>query len=146
MSSLPQPQDQHLFETGFHRDDPAGTPGNGDVFQYGAGTLFSSNYFRLPSPTTGSYRYNVYAYYFPHTSSGNWRVSIRENGIINSTLLEKDLNGYNPVNKGRTSLALGQIQINSGVQGADIDITAINSGAGGGATLFLDAIVFVRVL
>ena len=123
-----------------------GTPGNGDVFQYGAGTLFSSSYFRLPSPSTGSYRYNVYAYYFPHTSSGNWRVSIRENGVINRTLLEKDLNGYSAVNKGRTVLPLGQIQLNAGVPGVDIDINAINAGAGGGATLFLDALVFVRVL
>lgn len=122
-----------------------GTVGNGDTFNYGTGNLFSSDYFRLPSPTSGAYRYNVYAYYFPHTSSGNWRVSIRENGIINTTLLEKDLNGYSSVNKGRTTLALGQIQINSGVEGVDVVMTAINSGAGGNATLFLDSLVFVRV-
>jgi fibronectin type 3 domain-containing protein len=123
-----------------------GTPGNGDAFRYGTGNLFSSDYFRLPSPTSGSYRYNVYAYYFPHTSSGNWRISIRENGIINTTLLEKDLNGYSAVNRGRTSLSLGQIQINAGVEGVDIDCNAINAGSGGGATLFLDALVFVRVM
>ncbi|MEW6713106.1 MAG: hypothetical protein AB1403_25020, partial [Candidatus Riflebacteria bacterium] len=85
------------------------------------------------------------AYYVPHTSSGNWRVSIRENGIINTTLLEKDLNGYSSVNKGRTTLALGQIQINSGVEGVDVVLTAINAGSGGNATLFLDSLVFVRV-
>jgi fibronectin type 3 domain-containing protein len=123
-----------------------GTPGNGDAFRYGTGNLFSSDYFRLPSPVSGAYRYNVYAYYFPHTSSGNWRISIRENGIINTTLLEKDLNGYSSVNKGRTTLPLGQIQVNSGVEGVDIDCTAINAGSGGGATLFLDALVFVRVM
>jgi fibronectin type 3 domain-containing protein len=123
-----------------------GTPGNGDLFRYGTGNLFSSDYYRLPSPTSGAFRYNVYAYYYPHTSSGNWRISIREDGIINTTLLEKDLNGYSPVNKGRTSLPLGQLQINSGVGGVDIDINAINAGSGGGATLFLDALVFVRVM
>jgi hypothetical protein len=123
-----------------------GTPGNGDAFRYGTGNLFSSDYFRLPSPVSGAYRYNVYAYYFPHTSSGNWRISIRENGIINTTLLEKDLNGYSSVNTGRTTLPLGQIQVNSGVEGVDIDCTAINAGSGGGATLFLDALVFVRVM
>jgi hypothetical protein len=61
-------------------------------------------------------------------------------------LLEKDLNGYSSVNKGRTTLPLGQIQVNSGVEGVDIDCTAINAGSGGGATLFLDALVFVRVM
>ncbi len=122
-----------------------GTIGNGDTFSYGTGNLFSSDYFRLPSPTSGAYRYNVYACYFPHTSSGNWRVSIRENGIINTTLLEKDLNGYSSVNKGRTTLALGQIQVNSGVAGVDVVLTAINAGSGGNATLFLDSLVFVRI-
>jgi fibronectin type 3 domain-containing protein len=123
-----------------------GTPGNGDRFRYGAGNLLSSDYFRLPVPTNGAYRYNVYAYYYPHTSSGNWRVSVREDGIINTTLLEKDLNGYSPVNRGRTSMALGQIQLDAGVRGVDIDCTAINAGSGGGATLFLDALIFVRVM
>ncbi|HMM61737.1 MAG TPA: hypothetical protein PKC25_16590, partial [Candidatus Rifleibacterium sp.] len=115
-------------------------------FRYGAGTLFSSDYFRLPAPSTGAYRYNVYAYYYPHTTSGNWRVSIRENGILSSTLLEKDISGYSSVNKGRTSLALGQIQINGGLAGIDIDLTAISAGAGGNATLFFDGLVFVRVM
>lgn len=123
-----------------------GAPGNGDRFSYGAGNLFSSDYFRLPSPTSGAFRYNVYAYYFPHTSSGNWRVTVKENGIVNTALLSKDVNGYSSVNKGRTVQPLGQIQINSGVEGVDIDIDAINAGSGGGATLFLDAIVFVRVM
>ncbi len=123
-----------------------GVPGTGDQFRYGAGTLFSSDYFRLPAPSTGAYRYNVYAYYYPHTTSGNWRVSIRENGILSSTLLEKDISGYSSVNKGRTSLALGQIQINGGLSGIDIDLTAISAGAGGNATLFFDGLVFVRVM
>ncbi len=122
-----------------------GTPGNGDQFAYGTGTFFSSSYFKLPAPTSGAYRYNVYAYYFPHTSSGNWRVTIRENGVLTTTLLQKDLNGYGAVNKGRTSLSLGQIQVNSGLAGVDIDIDAISAGSGGGATLFLDTLVFVRV-
>jgi hypothetical protein len=61
-------------------------------------------------------------------------------------LLEKDLNGYSPVNRGRTSMALGQIQLDAGVRGVDIDCTAINAGSGGGATLFLDALIFVRVM
>ena len=123
-----------------------GVPGTGDQFRYGAGTLFSSDYFRLPAPSTGAYRYNVYAYYYPHTTSGNWRVSIRENGILSSTLLEKDISGYSSVNKGRTSVALGQIQINGGLAGIDIDLTAISAGAGGNATLFFDGLVFVRVM
>lgn len=123
-----------------------GTPGNGDTFSYGTGNLFSSDYFRLPRPASGAYRYNVYAYYFPHTSSGNWRVSIRENGILSTALLEKDLNGYSSVNKGRTAIALGQIQINSNVEGIDVVLTAINAGSGGNATLFLDTLVFVRVM
>ncbi|HNS08143.1 MAG TPA: hypothetical protein PKN29_00520 [Candidatus Ozemobacteraceae bacterium] len=123
-----------------------GVPGSGDQYRYGAGTLFSSDYFRLPAPSSGAYRYNVYAYYFPHTTSGNWRVSIRENGILSSALLEKDISAYSSVNKGRTSLALGQIQVNAGLSGIDIDLTAISAGAGGNATLLLDALVFVRVM
>ncbi len=122
-----------------------GVPGSGDQYRYGAGTLFSSDYFRLPAPSSGAYRYNVYAYYFPHTTSGNWRVSIRENGL-SSTLLEKDIGAYSSINKGRTSLALGQIQINAGLSGIDIDLTAISAGAGGNATLLLDALIFVRVM
>ncbi|HQB83192.1 MAG TPA: hypothetical protein PLR50_06845, partial [Candidatus Rifleibacterium sp.] len=82
----------------------------------------------------------------PHTTSGNWRVSIRENGILSSALLEKDISGYSSVNKGRTSVALGQIQINGGLAGIDIDLTAISAGAGGNATLFFDGLVFVRVM
>ena len=123
-----------------------GVPGSGDQYRYGAGTLFSSDYFRLPAPSSGAYRYNVYAYYFPHTTSGNWRVSIRENGTLSSTLLEKDIGAYSSINKGRTSLALGQIQINAGLSGIDIDLTAISAGAGGNATLLLDALIFVRVM
>ncbi len=123
-----------------------GVPGTGDQFRYGAGTLFSSDYFRLPAPTTGAYRYNVYAYYYPHTTSGNWRVSIRENGTLSNTLLEKDISGYSSVNKKRTSLALGQIQVNGGLAGIDVDLTAVSAGAGGNATLFFDGLVFVRVM
>ncbi|NLF98389.1 MAG: hypothetical protein GX569_16775 [Candidatus Riflebacteria bacterium] len=123
-----------------------GVPGSGDQFRYGSGNLLSSDYFRLPAPSTGAYRYNVYAYYYPHPSSGNWRVSIREDGILSSTLLEKDLNGYNAIAKGRASMALGQIQINAGVRGIDIDMTAINAGSGGNAMVFFDCLVFVRVM
>jgi len=123
-----------------------GVPGSGDQFRYGSGNLLSSDYFRLPAPSTGAYRYNVYAYYYPHPSSGNWRVSIREDGILSSTLLEKDLNSYSAIARGRTSMALGQIQINSGVRGIDIDMTAINAGSGGNAMVFFDCLVFVRVM
>lgn len=122
-----------------------GAPGTGDVFRFGSGNLLSSSYYALPSPAAGAFRYNVYAYYFPHTTSGNWRVQIREDGLLTRTLLEKDLNGYSAVSRGRTVLPLGQIQINSGVRGIDIDINAVSAGAGGNATLFLDALVFVRV-
>ncbi|HPT47997.1 MAG TPA: hypothetical protein PLM07_19115, partial [Candidatus Rifleibacterium sp.] len=122
-----------------------GVPGSGDQFRYGSGNLFSSDYFRLPAPTTGAYRYNVLAYYYPHTSSGNWRVSIRENGILNATLLEKDISGYSSINKTRTVVSLGQIQVNGGLSGIDIDLTAISAGSGGSATLFFDGLVFVRV-
>ena len=123
-----------------------GTPGNGDAFQYGTGDSNAVNYFALPSPTSGAYRYNVYAYYFPHTSSGNWRIQIRENGIgFNNYLLAKDLNGYSAINKGRTAVGLGQIQINAGMRGVDVECFAVNAGAGGAATLFLDSLVFVRV-
>lgn len=124
-----------------------GVPGSGDQFRYGSGTLFSSDYFRLPAPqSTGAYRYNVYAYYYPHTTSGNWRVSIRENGVSSSTLLEKDISGYSSINKTRTAISLGQIQINAGLSGIDIDLTAISAGTGGSATLFFDGLVFVRVM
>lgn len=118
-----------------------GAPGTGDVFRFGSGNLLSSSYYALRSPAA----YNVYAYYFPHTSSGNWRVQIREDGLLTRTLLEKDLSGYSAVNRGRTVLPLGQISINSGVRGVDVDIHAISAGGGGNATLFLDALVFVRV-
>ena len=123
-----------------------GVPGTGDQFRYGAGTLFSSDYFRLPTPSSGAYRYNVYAYYYPHQTSGNWRVSIRENGTLGSALLEKDISAYSSINKGRTSVPLGQIQIRSGLSGIDIDMTAISAGSGGNATLFFDGLVFVRVM
>ena len=122
-----------------------GVPGSGDQFRYGSGNLSSSDYFRLPAPTSGAYRYNVLAYYYPHTSSGNWRVSIRENGVLSSTLLEKDISGYSSINKTRTVISLGQIQINGGLSGIDIDLTAISAGSGGSATLFFDGLVFVRV-
>lgn len=124
--------------------DTVGTPGNGDAYEFGVGGLFSNEYLNLPTPTAGSFRYNVYAYYYPHTSGGNWRVSIRENGILSSTLLEKDISGYGSINRGRTRMTLGQIILNSGVAGVDIEMTAINAGAGGSANLFLDGLVFVR--
>lgn len=124
--------------------DTVGPPGTGDAYEFGVGGLFSNEYYDLPTPAAGSYRFNVYAYYYPHTTGGNWRVQIRENGILASTLLEKDISGYNPTNRGRTVMTLGQIIINSGVAGVDIEMTAINAGAGGSANLFLDALVFVR--
>ena len=123
-----------------------GVPGSGDRFRYGSGNLFSADYYRLPAPQTGAFRYNVYAYYYPHPSAGNWRVSIREDGILTTTLLEKDLNGYSAIAKGRSSMPLGQIQMNAGVRGIDIDLTAINAGSGGNAMLFFDCLVFVRVM
>ena len=42
-------------------------------------------------------------------------------------------------------MTLGSIQIDSSCSGVDIDLTANAAGAGGNGTLFLDAIVFVRV-
>ncbi|NLI78150.1 MAG: hypothetical protein GX442_17165 [Candidatus Riflebacteria bacterium] len=124
--------------------DTVGTPGNGDSYEFGVGNIFSSDYYNLPTPVGGTYRFNVYAYYYPHTSGGNWRLQIRENGVLASTLLEKDIGGYGPVNKGRTAMALGQIILNDGVAGVDLELTAISAGAGGGANLFLDSLVFVR--
>ncbi|HOY68735.1 MAG TPA: hypothetical protein PLP29_17790, partial [Candidatus Ozemobacteraceae bacterium] len=124
--------------------DTVGTQGNGDAYQFGNTSLFSSLYYKLPSPTSGSYRYNVYAYYYPHTSAGNWKIQIRENGVLTTALLEKDLSGYASINRGRTQVALGQIIVNNGVEGVVVEMTALNAGAGGGANLFLDAIVFVR--
>ncbi len=128
--------------------DTVGAVGTGDVYEFGTSSILSNEYFDLPNPTTsGSYRFNVYAYYYPHTTGGNWRVRVMENGtVFNGTaLIEKDITGYSATNKGRTEMALGQIIINTGVAGVDIDITAISAGAGGGANLFLDAIVFVWV-
>ncbi|NCB37174.1 MAG: hypothetical protein EOM80_00260 [Erysipelotrichia bacterium] len=125
---------------------PATVGTDGDMFRYGAGNIFSSSYFALSHPkNSGSFRYNVYAYYFPHQTSGNWRVSIRENGVLSTTLLEKDITAYSSINKGRTVLALGQIQIDYDVEGVDVDLRAISAGSGGNATLFLDTLVFVRV-
>ncbi|OQB50564.1 MAG: hypothetical protein BWY02_00391 [bacterium ADurb.Bin157] len=119
---------------------------NGDKYRYGSGSLFSSDYFRLPAPSGSGtyYKYNVYAYYFPHTSSGQWRCEIRENGILSSALLQKDISAYSQVNKGRTVVNLGQIAIGSSVSGIDIDLIALSAGSSGQATLFLDALVFVR--
>lgn len=125
--------------------DTVGTPGNGDAYEYGTSGFFANEYFNLPTPQSGSYRYNVYAYIYPHTTGGTWRLQIRENGVLAASLLEKDINGYSPINKGRTQISLGQIIINAGVAGVDLDMTALAIGAGGGANLFLDAIVFVRV-
>ncbi|MBF0542808.1 MAG: hypothetical protein HQM08_00120 [Candidatus Riflebacteria bacterium] len=124
--------------------DTLGPSGTGDSYEFGFGNS-SSLYFKVPSPTSGQYRYNVYAYYYPHTSGGNWRVRVSEEGLIlTATLLEKDLNCYGQINRGRTQVALGQILVNSGVVGVDVEITAVNAGAGGGANLFLDSLVFVR--
>ncbi len=125
--------------------DTVGTQGNGDEYMFGNTSLFSTLYYKLPSPTSGSYRYNVYAYIYPHTTGGNWRIQIRENGVLTTSLLEKDVSGYSSINKGRTQIALGQIILNSGVEGVAIRMTAINAGAGGGANLFFDGLVFVRV-
>ncbi len=118
-----------------------------DKYRYGAGSLLSSSYYALPRPSSSGtyYRYNVYAYYFPHTTSGTWKCEIRENGILSNSLLQKDISGYSAVNKGRTVMTLGSIQIDSSCSGVDIDLTANAAGAGGNGTLFLDAIVFVRV-
>jgi len=124
--------------------DTVGTPGNGDSYDFGLGGLFTSDYYNLPTPAAGTYRFNVYAYYYPHTSGGNWRVQIMENGVLAATLLEKDINGYSSINKGRTSMALGQIILNAGVVGVDLQVTALSAGAGGGANLFLDSLVFVQ--
>ena len=108
---------------------------------------FSSSYYALPKPaSSGSYyRYNVYAYYFPHTTSGTWKCEIRENGILSSSLLQKDISAYSTTNKGRTVMSIGSIQVDSSTSGVDIDLTANAAGSGGNCTLFLDALVFVRV-
>lgn len=122
-----------------------GQPGDGDVFRYGSGGLFSDP-FALPSPSSGAFRYNVYAYYYPHPTSGNWRVRMERRGGTGATrLIDEDLNGYNSTAKGRTVYPLGQIQATQGMRGVDVEFHATGIGAGGNATLFLDAIVFVRV-
>ena len=120
---------------------------NSDKYRFGAGSLLSSSYYALPRPaSSGSYyRYNVYAYYFPHTTSGTWKCEIRENGILSNALLQKDISAYSATNKGRTVMSIGSIQIDSSTSGVDIDLTATAAGSGGNATLFLDALVFVRV-
>ena len=41
-------------------------------------------------------------------------------------------------------MALGQIIVNAGVAGINLTLTALSSGAGGNANLFLDTLVFVR--
>lgn len=121
--------------------DTVGPPRTGDSYDYGVESIWASQYFALGS----GYRYNVYAYYFPHTSGGNWRVQIRENNVVfDNNLLEKDINCYGSVNRGRTCMTLGQIAIGTSVGGVDVEVTAVAAGAGGGANLFLDAIVFVR--
>ena len=63
---------------------------NGDKYRYGSGSLFSSDYFRLPAPSRSGtyYKYNVYAYYFPHTS-GQWRCEIAE--TVLSSAFTKDI-------------------------------------------------------
>ncbi|NLM17675.1 MAG: hypothetical protein GX221_08165 [Candidatus Riflebacteria bacterium] len=126
---------------------PTSAGENGDRYRFGTGTFLSSSYFRLPSPPNsgGVYRYNVYAYYYPHTTSGTWRCQIREDGILSNALLQRDIPAHSNINKGRTVLNLGQIQIRNGVKGIDIDLTALAAGTGGHCTLFLDALVFVRV-
>jgi len=122
-----------------------GEPGTGQALEFGNSSLLANEYFHLPVPTSGSYRYNVYAYYYPHTSGGNWRFRIWQNGIFNTTpLLQKDLSCYGSINRGRTQMALGQILVSSTDAGVDVDVTAINAGAGGGTSLFIDSIVFVR--
>ena len=42
-------------------------------------------------------------------------------------------------------MSIGSIQINSSTSGVDIDLIANAAGSGGNCTLFLDALVFVRV-
>ncbi len=118
-----------------------------DKYRYGAGNLLSSSYYALPRPSSSGqyYRYNVYAYYFPHTTSGTWKCEIRENGILSNALLQKDISAYSATNKGRTVMSIGSIQIDSSTSGVDIDLTANAAGTGGNCTLFLDALVFVRV-
>ena len=56
-----------------------------------------------------------------------------------------DISGYSVTNKGRTVMSIGSIQVDSGTSGIDIDLTATAAGSGGACTLFLDALVFVRV-
>ena len=59
--------------------------------------------------------------------------------------MQKDISGYSNTNKGRTVMSVGSIQIDSSTSGIDIDLIANAAGSGGNATLFLDALVFVRV-
>lgn len=127
--------------------DTIGAPGTGDSYDFGTGQS-SANRYPLPKPSSGFFRYNVYAYYYPHTSGGNWRLRIFDDGTFNlpDSLLQKDINCYSSIAKGRTQLALGQVLFGgTNVDGIDLDITCINPGAGGGTNLFLDSLVFVRV-
>ena len=73
------------------------------------------------------------------------RMTILLRGSATNALLQKDISGYSATNKGRTVMSVGSIQIDSSTSGVDIDLTAIAAGSGGNATLFLDALVFVRV-
>ncbi|HNV71451.1 MAG TPA: hypothetical protein PKO06_17235 [Candidatus Ozemobacteraceae bacterium] len=125
--------------------DTVGTTGNGDAMEWGFGNS-SANYYNLPTPTSGYYRFNLYAYVYPHTTGGTWRLKVSENGLIfTTTLMEKDINGYSSINKGRSVIPLGQILVQSTVDGVDLELTCVNPGAGGGTSLLLDSIAFVQV-
>jgi hypothetical protein len=125
-----------------------GAPNTGDSYEFGQGQSTAS-YFNLPTPTTAgvNYRFNIYAYIYPSSTGGNFRLQIANNNFLNlgTTLLDKDISCYSSVEKGRTQVALGQIITDSGIDGVDLELTATNAGAGGNAYMFLDSIVFVQI-
>ncbi|MBF0499846.1 MAG: hypothetical protein HQM09_06925 [Candidatus Riflebacteria bacterium] len=123
--------------------DTVGTFGVGDSYDFGTGAQTTASYYNLPTPTAGSFRYNMYAYIYPHTAGGNWRLRVTPNGSLTS-ILEKDIDCYGAVAKGRTQVALGQIILQQGVSGVDLELVAVNPGAGGGTNMLLDSVVFVR--
>jgi len=123
-----------------------GGQGTGDALEWGTiGNPYNS-YFNLPTPSAGStYRFNVYAYIYPTRSGGTYHLRITANNALLGSLMDKDINFYSSIDRGRTQVALGQIILDSGNAGVDIEFTCVNAGSGGTAYAFLDSLVFVQI-
>jgi fibronectin type 3 domain-containing protein len=122
---------------------------SGDAYGYGNSQGDSTaRFFNLPTPSSGQvFRFNVIAYIHPNRLGGNYTIRISDNNNFNftSTLMEKSLSFYNSIDKGRTAVNLGQILLESSMDGVIIRLTANNSGAGNYPYAFLDSLVFVRI-